>query len=86
MTGYYDVVLGAIPLALLGVAGSLTVATDLALTTAVTIGALVAAGLICHALFVNAPVDVPTAASGRGPAVEHETGDAAPGSGLVDAD
>lgn len=60
MTGYYDIVLGAIPLSLLGISGSLTFATDLALTTAVTLGALVAVALIGHAMFVNGPVDAPS--------------------------
>jgi hypothetical protein len=60
MTGYYDIVLGAIPLSLLGISGSLTFATDLALTTAVTLGALFAVALIGHALFVNGPVDAPS--------------------------
>ena len=60
MTGYYDIVLGAIPLSLLGISGSLTVATDLALTTAVTLGALFAVALIGHAMFVNGPVDAPS--------------------------
>jgi len=60
MTGYYDVVLGAIPLSLLGISGSLTIATDLALTTAVTLGALFAVALICHAMFLNGPVDTPS--------------------------
>lgn len=60
MTGYYDIVLGAIPLSLLGISGSLTFATDLALTTAVTLGAIVAVALIGHAMFVNGPVDAPS--------------------------
>ena len=58
MTGYYDVVLGLIPLALLGIAGTLTVA-GFELTTAVPLAAVVAVGLIGHALFVNGPVDDP---------------------------
>ena len=55
MTGYYDYVLGAIPLALFGISGSLTFA-GLSLTTAVPLAACVAVLLIGHALFVNAPV------------------------------
>lgn len=82
MTGYYDVVLGAIPLTLLGIAGLLTVATDLALTTAVTVGALAAVLLICHALFVNGPVNASTSVETQAP----DASDAAPGSQLVDAD
>jgi hypothetical protein len=55
MAGYYDYVLGAIPLALFGISGSLTFA-GLSLTTAVPLAASVAVLLIGHALFVNAPV------------------------------
>lgn len=56
MTGYYDVVLGLIPLALTGITGALAVA-GLELTTAVPVASLVAVGLIGHAMFVRAPVD-----------------------------
>ncbi|WP_135819619.1 hypothetical protein [Halostella litorea] len=56
MTGYYDLVLGLIPLALLGLTGALTVA-GLGLTTAVPVAATVSVGLIGHAMFVNAPTD-----------------------------
>ncbi len=66
MANYYDFVLGFIPLALLGLGGGLHIA-GLTLTTALTIGGLVAVGLVGHALFVNAPVDTPV-----------ETVDAAP--------
>lgn len=53
---YYDLVLGLIPLALLALTGSLTVA-GVGLTTAVPLAATVSAGIVGHALFVNAPVD-----------------------------
>ncbi|WP_436907403.1 hypothetical protein [Halosimplex marinum] len=56
MTGYYDIVLGLIPLALGGIATLLTV-FGVALTTAVPVASLVAVGLIGHAMFVNGPVD-----------------------------
>jgi len=56
MTEYYDAVLGLIPLALVGIAGALTIA-GFDLTTAVPLGALVSVGVIGHAMFVNAPVD-----------------------------
>ena len=62
MTTYYDIILGLIPLALLGITGTLTVA-GFTLTTAVPIAALVAVALIGHALFVRGPVDQPPAAS-----------------------
>jgi len=56
MTGYYDAILGLIPLALVGITGVLTVA-GIELTTAVPVGATVSVGLIGHAMFVRAPVD-----------------------------
>ena len=57
MTGYYDIVLGLIPVALLGITAALTF-VGLSLTTAVPIGALVAMVIIGHAMFVNSPADV----------------------------
>lgn len=66
MTRYYDLVLGLIPLALVGITGTLTIA-GLSLTSAVPLAAVVAVGLIGHAMFVRSPVDsqstVTTAAS-----------------------
>ncbi|RLM53609.1 hypothetical protein DVK02_12210 [Halobellus sp. Atlit-31R] len=55
MTGYYDYVLGLIPLVLFGMTGGL-MQTSLTLTQAVPIAAAVAAGVVGHALFVRAPV------------------------------
>ncbi|MUW15425.1 hypothetical protein GJ633_12845 [Halorubrum sp. CBA1125] len=55
MTGYYDYVLGLIPAALLGVTAFLSL-VGLSWTAAVPAGALVAAGLIAHAMFVRGPV------------------------------
>lgn len=62
MTSYYDIVLGLIPLALLGIAGAL-VAIGVQLLVAVPAAALVSVGLIGHALFVNGPTEpsAPTA-------------------------
>jgi len=54
MTGYYDIVLGLIPVALLGITAALTF-VGLSMTTAVPIGAVVAMIIIGHAMFVNAP-------------------------------
>lgn len=54
MTGYYDYILGLIPLALVGITGSLVV-VGLQLTAAVPMAAGVAALLTGHALFVNGP-------------------------------
>ncbi|WP_436928419.1 hypothetical protein [Halosimplex halobium] len=56
MTGYYDLVLGLIPLALGGIA-ALLAAFGFALTTAIPVASVVAVGLIGHAMFVNGPVD-----------------------------
>jgi hypothetical protein len=54
MTGYYDAVLGLIPLAFAGITGTLTV-VGLGLTIAVTAGALIAVLIMGHAMFVRAP-------------------------------
>ncbi|WP_290819201.1 hypothetical protein [Halovivax sp.] len=56
MARYYDLVLGLIPVSLVGVAAALVV-VGLPTTTAVPVGALVASLLIGHAMFVNAPLD-----------------------------
>lgn len=56
MARYYDIVLALIPASLLGVATVLIVA-GIPTVTAVPVGALVATGLIGHALFVNAPLE-----------------------------
>jgi len=58
MPGYYDYVLGAIPLALLGLTAILT-AAGLSLSMAVPASAGVSLLLVGHALFVNGPVDAP---------------------------
>ncbi|MHB9285800.1 hypothetical protein ACKVMT_02015 [Halobacteriales archaeon Cl-PHB] len=55
MTGYYDVVLGLIPLTLAGISGSLVFA-GYQPTTAVPLAGLVTVGLMGHAMFVNSPV------------------------------
>ena len=64
MTGYYDAILGLIPLTLVGFAGILTLA-GLSLTLAVSIGATVSAALIGHAMFVRAPDRVSRSPPGR---------------------
>ena len=56
MPGYYDYVLGAIPLTLLGGTGLLS-ATGLSFSAAIPLAAALAVLLIGHALFVNAPTD-----------------------------
>ncbi|MDS0222215.1 hypothetical protein NDI54_12725 [Haloarcula sp. S1AR25-5A] len=63
MTGYYDIILGLIPLAMAGITASLFVA-GFGLTTAIPMASVVTVGLIGHAMFVRAPVDpVPNEAS-----------------------
>ncbi|MEF8775945.1 MAG: hypothetical protein V5A43_05525 [Haloarculaceae archaeon] len=55
MAGYYDIVLGLIPLALGGISGVL-VAAGFPLTTAIPVASGVSAGLIGHAMFLRPPV------------------------------
>jgi hypothetical protein len=57
MAGYYDYVLGLIPLALLGISGLLHLGGGVAITAAVPAGAGAAVALIAHALFVRTPLD-----------------------------
>ena len=54
MTGYYDALLVLIPVALVGVSVVLA-AAGAAVTTAITLGGLAAAGLMAHGLFVRDP-------------------------------
>jgi len=54
MAGYYDFVLGIIPVSLIAVAGSLMLA-GVSLTLAVPAGALVSLVVIGHAMFVRVP-------------------------------
>jgi hypothetical protein len=61
MPGYYDYVLGVIPLALFGITGSLSL-FGLALTEAVPLAAGVAVLVIGHAMFLKPPVPATTAA------------------------
>jgi hypothetical protein len=70
MTGYYDYVLGLIPAALIGVTALFTL-IGLSSTAALPAGAVAAATVMAHAMFVRAPVgeaDAPADASrsGRG--------------------
>lgn len=55
MIGYYDMILGLIPLTLVGVTGTLH-GIGLESGIAVPLAAIVAAALVGHALFVKAPV------------------------------
>ncbi|MFC7080776.1 hypothetical protein [Halorussus caseinilyticus] len=56
MTGYYDLILGLIPLSLIGVTAALSV-VGFSITSAVPLAASIPVALIGHALFVNSPVD-----------------------------
>lgn len=56
MTGYYDLILGLIPLSLIGVTAVLSV-VGFSITSAVPLAASIPVALIGHALFVNSPVD-----------------------------
>ncbi len=68
MIGYYDMILGLIPLSLLGVAGTLH-GIGFETAIAVPIAAIVATALVAHAMFVKAPIDIATDAS-TGPALD----------------
>lgn len=58
MTGYYDAVLGLIPVLFAGVTGALLL-TGVALVFSIAAGATVAGSLIAHAMFVRTPTDAP---------------------------
>lgn len=58
MTGYYDLILGLIPLSLIGVTAALSV-VGFSITSAVPLAASIPVALIGHALFVNSPVEDP---------------------------
>lgn len=76
MTEYYDVVLGLIPIALIGITLSL-LGLGLEPTIAVPTASLAAVGLIGHAMFVRSPVHGAGAGAGVG---------ARSGSGTVNTD
>jgi hypothetical protein len=56
MIEYYDAVLGLIPVSFLGLGGVLS-GVGLPFTTAMPVASLVAAALVCHAMFVKTPGD-----------------------------
>ena len=89
MTGYYDYVLGLIPVALIGVTASLTL-VGLSVTSALPFGAVAAGTVMAHAMFVRNPVagDAPAqrsvdggerAATGGSAAGDSATGGSAAG-------
>ncbi|UPV74709.1 hypothetical protein M0R89_01235 [Halorussus limi] len=53
---YYDLILGLIPLALLGLTALLTT-VGVGLTAAVPVAGAVSVGMIGHAMFVRTPTD-----------------------------
>lgn len=55
MTGYYDIVLGLIPLSLAGLT-ALLIAAGMSLSASIPLASMVTLGLMGHAMFVNAPV------------------------------
>ena len=65
MAGYYDIVLGLIPLSLGGGSALLTVA-GVSLTTAIIAASLVAVLLIGHGMFVRTPSDASAPAPATG--------------------
>jgi hypothetical protein len=64
MTGYYDIVLGLIPLSLAGLT-ALLLAAGMSLSVSVPIASIASLGLMGHAMFVNAPVATPAANGGQ---------------------
>jgi len=64
MVGYYDVVLGLIPLSLAGLT-ALLFSGGLSLSMAVPLASTAAIGLMGHAMFVNAPGAATTPTAGR---------------------
>jgi hypothetical protein len=56
MTGYYDIVLGLIPVSLITISAAFVVA-GFTLTFAVAAASTVGVALVGHAMFVNGPVD-----------------------------
>lgn len=74
MANYYDLILGIIPVTLLGTSTGLH-AAGVSITTAVAIGGFTAAILVGHALFINGPTDTTTAAhtTGTGTASNTDT-------------
>ncbi|MEF8807823.1 hypothetical protein [Natronomonas sp.] len=80
MTGYYDIVLGLIPLSLAGLT-ALLLAAGMSLSASVPLASIASLGLMGHAMFVNGPVSTPTTpnggqaapetpASGNGPSLD----------------
>lgn len=77
MTGYYDIVLGLIPLSLAGLTAIL-LAAGMSLSLSVPLASVASLGLMGHAMFVNGPVTAQNSgqaapeapAAGNGPSLE----------------
>ena len=80
MTGYYDVVLGLIPLSLAGLTALLFVA-GMSLSVSIPLASVVTLGLMGHAMFVRAPVG-----EGSHEADQGSTGDSTTSGGFTTAD
>lgn len=68
MIGYYDMVLGLIPVTLLGITGTLY-GIGIETVIAVSLASLVAAGLVGHAMFIKSPANPPVESHTETPAV-----------------
>lgn len=77
MVGYYDLVLGAIPAALIGITAAM-ITTGFSTTTAIPTASIVVLGLMGHAMFVNAPGDPRTVETSRDPETPQNAGMAPP--------
>jgi hypothetical protein len=71
MADYYDLVLGAIPLTVASIAGSLLV-VGVAAALAVAVASTAAAGLVGHAMFVRTPGSAAVEQSTPAPAAHTE--------------
>jgi hypothetical protein len=65
MTGYYDVVLGLIPVSLAGLT-LLLVAAGMSLSVSIPLASVATLGLMGHAMFVNGPGTGDATAEGAG--------------------
>lgn len=77
MTGYYDIVLGLIPLSLAGLTALLFVA-GMSLSVSIPLASVVTLALMGHAMFVRAPVGPSSAET-----AQQSTGDSTTGGGFT---
>lgn len=81
MTGYYDLVLVLIPVALFGIGGTL-LAAGVPQSIAVSLAGAASVGMIGHAIFVNGPV----ASTDRATSADARSASTSSGSASVQAD